>query len=156
MIACVVNATLESPARWRNGNVCLQSASSLLDRTARGKPLLRVNFWPRRPSVVHFVKPGFDRQRALATPSRACCDRSRPSLFLRELDRLAGSIEDFAFESTLSGLTYMNRLKRWKATGRRIEIAYLRISSPHLALRRIAARVKQGGHYVPRPDVQLE
>jgi hypothetical protein len=28
--------------------------------------------------------------------------------------------------------------------------------SPQLALRRIAARVKQGGHNVPRPDVQLE
>jgi predicted ABC-type ATPase len=64
-----------------------------------------------------------------------------------------GSNEDFAFESTLSGLTYMNRLKRWKAAGRRIEIAYLRISSPQLALRRIAARVKQGGHNVPRRDV---
>jgi predicted ABC-type ATPase len=53
----------------------------------------------------------------------------------------------------LSGLTYLNRLKRWKAAGRRIEIAYLRISSPQLALRRIAARVKQGGHNVPRRDV---
>jgi predicted ABC-type ATPase len=44
-------------------------------------------------------------------------------------------------------------LQRWKAAGRRIEIAYLRISSPELALRRIAARVKQGGHNVPRQDV---
>jgi predicted ABC-type ATPase len=47
----------------------------------------------------------------------------------------------------------MNRLKRWKAAGYRIEIVYLRISSPQLALRRIAARVKQGGHTVPRRDV---
>jgi predicted ABC-type ATPase len=47
----------------------------------------------------------------------------------------------------------MNRLKRWKAAGRRIEIVYLKISSPQLALRRIAARVKQSGHNVPRRDV---
>jgi predicted ABC-type ATPase len=47
----------------------------------------------------------------------------------------------------------MGRLKRWKAAGYRIEIVYLRISSPQLALRRIAARVKQGGHNVPRRDV---
>jgi predicted ABC-type ATPase len=47
----------------------------------------------------------------------------------------------------------LNRLKRWKARGWRIEIVYLRISSPRLALRRIAARVKQGGHNVPRRDV---
>jgi predicted ABC-type ATPase len=63
-------------------------------------------------------------------------------LFLRELDRLARAREDFAFESTLSGLTYVRRLKRWKAAGWRIEIVYLWISSPQLALRRIAARVR--------------
>jgi predicted ABC-type ATPase len=53
----------------------------------------------------------------------------------------------------LSGLTYINRLKRWKAVGWRIEIVYLRISSPQLGLRRISTRVKQGGHDVPRRDV---
>jgi predicted ABC-type ATPase len=47
----------------------------------------------------------------------------------------------------------VNRLKRLKATHWRIEIVYLRISSPQLALRRIAARVKQGGHNVPGRDV---
>ena len=30
---------------------------------------------------------------------------------------------------------------------------YLRLSSAQLALRRIAARVRQGGHAVPRADV---
>ena len=38
-------------------------------------------------------------------------------------------------------------------TDYRIEIVYLRLQSPRLALRRIAARVKQGGHNVPRLDV---
>ena len=74
-------------------------------------------------------------------------------LFLRELDRLARARLNFAFESTLSGLVYIGRLKRWKAAGYRIEIVYLRLPSPRLALRRIAARVRQGGHNVPRADV---
>ena len=74
-------------------------------------------------------------------------------VFLREMDRLAKARLDFAFESTLSGLAYIRRMKRWKATGYRIEIVYLRLPSPQLALRRIAARVKQGGHNVPRIDV---
>lgn len=39
------------------------------------------------------------------------------------------------------------------AAGYRIEIVYLKIDSPRLALKRIAARVKQGGHDVPREDV---
>ena len=70
-----------------------------------------------------------------------------------ELDRLARARVDFAFETTLSGLIYLHRLKRWKATRYRIEITYLRLSSAGLALRRIAARVRQGGHNVPRDDV---
>jgi hypothetical protein len=51
------------------------------------------------------------------------------------------------------GLVHLGRLKRWKAAGYRIEIVYLRLLSPRLALRRIAARVKQGDHNVPRADV---
>jgi predicted ABC-type ATPase len=57
------------------------------------------------------------------------------------------------FESTLSGLGYLSRLRRWKRAGYRIEIVYLSLPSPNLALRRIAGRVRQGGHDVPKADV---
>ncbi len=33
------------------------------------------------------------------------------------------------------------------------EMVYLRLASPQLAVRRIVARVRQGGHNVPRDDV---
>ena len=49
-------------------------------------------------------------------------------LFLAELDRFAKAHVDFAFETTLSGLVYLRRLKRWKSAGYRIEITYLRLS----------------------------
>lgn len=74
-------------------------------------------------------------------------------LFLAELDRLAKLKQSFSFETTLSGQVYVGRLKRWKSSGYKIEILFLRLSSPHIALRRIAARVRQGGHDVPTPDV---
>ena len=74
-------------------------------------------------------------------------------IFLVELDRLATARTSFAFETTLSGHAYVKRLAKWKALGYRIEIAYLWINSPELALKRIAARVRQGGHDVARDDV---
>ena len=74
-------------------------------------------------------------------------------LFLAELDRLARARVDFAFETTLSGLGYLRRLRKWKSADYRIEITYLRLATPGLARRRIAARVRQGGHHVPRVDV---
>lgn len=72
---------------------------------------------------------------------------------LREIDRLASERANFAFETTLSGLTYLRRMASWKQDGYRIEIVYLRLDSVDLALRRITARVRQGGHAVPPRDV---
>ena len=66
---------------------------------------------------------------------------------------LAAVRTDLAFESTLSGLTHAGHLAGWKKQGCQVEIVYLRLRSPQLALRRIAARVRQGGHAVPRANV---
>jgi predicted ABC-type ATPase len=74
-------------------------------------------------------------------------------LLLRELDRHSAAKADFAFESTFSGLTYALRMRKWKVAGYRIEIVFLRLESVQLALKRIADRVRQGGHHVPSADV---
>jgi len=95
--------------------------------------------------VVHFVNA--DLIAAGLSPFRpALVAVSAGRLLLRELDRLAANRADFAFESTLSGRSYVGRLRQWKNVGYRIEFVFLRLTSPQLALRRIAARVKQGGH----------
>jgi predicted ABC-type ATPase len=117
-----------------------------------GKTTFAREFLPKDVGVVHFVNAdliagGLSPLR----PESAALAAGR--LFLSELDRLAASRVSFAFESTLSGLTYVPRMIRWKADGYRIEIVYLRLASPRLAIRRVAARVKEGGHHVPRADV---
>jgi predicted ABC-type ATPase len=117
-----------------------------------GKTTFAREFLAQEAGVVHFVNPDLIASGlSPLRPELAAIAAGR--LFLRELDRLAKDRKDFAFESTLSGLTYSARLRHRKAAGYRIEIVYLRVSSPTLALRRIAARVKQGGHDVPRADV---
>jgi predicted ABC-type ATPase len=117
-----------------------------------GKTTFAREFLSKEVGVVHFVNPDLIASGlSPLRPELAALAAGR--LFLRQLDQLARGKSDFAFESTLSGLTYLNRLKRWKRAGYRIEIIYLRIPSPRLAVRRIAARVKQGGHDVPRADV---
>lgn len=102
--------------------------------------------------VVHFVNA--DLIAAGLSPLRpqlAALGAGR--LFLAEIDRLARRRASFAFETTLSGRGYLARLRLWKTWGYRIEMVYLQIASPALALRRIADRVRQGGHDVPRADV---
>ena len=116
-----------------------------------GKTTFAREFLPKDARVIHFVNADLIASGlSPLRPELAALAGGR--VFLAELDRLARMRVDFAFESTLSGLTYLHRLKRWKRAGYWIEISYLRLSSPQLALRRIAARVRQGGHNVPRAD----
>ncbi len=85
-------------------------------------------------------------------PERAA--RAAGRLLLQELDRLSAAGESFALESTLSGLTYVERLKRLKQQGYDVEVIFLRLKTPELAVKRVAHRVKQGGHHVPEADVR--
>jgi len=102
--------------------------------------------------VVHFVNADLIASGlSPLKPELAAIAAAR--MVLREIDRLAAERTDFAFETTFSGLTYVRRLQAWKQAGYRIEMVYLRLRSVQLALRRIAARVRQGGHDVPRADV---
>ena len=117
-----------------------------------GKTTFAREFLLKDAGIIHFVNPDLIAG-GLSPLQPELASLAAGRIFLSELDRLAKSKSDFAFESTLSGRSYLHILARWKAAGYRIRIVYLRISSPQIALRRIAARVRQGGHNVPRGDV---
>ncbi|MBE0544915.1 MAG: Zeta toxin family protein [Verrucomicrobia bacterium] len=117
-----------------------------------GKTTFAREYLPKDAGVIRFVNA--DLIAAGLSPLRPeLAALAGGRLLLTELDRLAKARADFAFETTLSGLVYLGRLKRWKAAGYRIEMVFLKLHSPKLALRRIAVRVRQGGHNVPRADV---
>jgi len=111
-----------------------------------------MEFLLRETGVIHFVNA--DLIAGGLSPLRPeLAARQAGRLVLMELTRLAKNREDFAFESTLSGRTYLRLLTGWKADGYWIEIVFLSLPSVQLALHRIATRVRQGGHDVPRADV---
>jgi predicted ABC-type ATPase len=117
-----------------------------------GKTTFAYEFLPKDVAVVHFLNVDLIA-RGLSPLKPELADAAAARLFLRELERLAASKVSFAFETTLSGVVYASKLRRWKKAGYRVEMVFLKIDSPQLALRRIAGRVKQGGHDVPREDV---
>jgi predicted ABC-type ATPase len=86
-----------------------------------GKTTFAREFLAKEAGVIHFVNPDLIASGlSPLRPELAAFAAGR--LFLREVDRLADAANDFAFESTLSGLSYLSRLNRWKAAGRQIEI----------------------------------
>jgi len=118
-----------------------------------GKTTFAREFLPREGGIIDFVNADLIAAGlAPLKPSMAALNAGR--VFLSELDRLANARVDFSFESTLSGRTYVERIRKWRSCGYRIEIVYLQLDTPEIALKRIASRVRQGGHDVPAADVR--
>lgn len=69
-------------------------------------------------------------------------------IMLSEIQRRTRKGESFAFETTLSGHVYARLIPRWRMDGYRVRLIFLSLSSPEIAIARVAARVKQGGHNV--------
>lgn len=74
-------------------------------------------------------------------------------LLIEEARTLLDAKASFAIESTLSGKTYVSMLRDAKARGYRLVLHYIVIDSAAQAVRRVALRVKLGGHHVPDDDV---
>jgi predicted ABC-type ATPase len=141
-------ARTSRPSRRRRKPRCIVIAGP----NGAGKTTFAREFLPKDTSIVHFVNADLIASGlSPLLPELATAAAAR--LFLRELDRLAASQTDFAFETTFSGLAYAPKLRKWKRAGYRIEIVFLKIGSASLALKSIAARVKQGGHDVPKEHV---
>jgi predicted ABC-type ATPase len=75
-------------------------------------------------------------------------------LMLREIDDCVKEQESFAFETTLSGLGYLSRIRHWHLIGYEVSLYFLALPSAEMAIMRIAARVKQGGHNIPESVIR--
>jgi predicted ABC-type ATPase len=61
---------------------------------------------------------------------------------------------NFAFETTLSGKSYLNLFRQAKKHGYELHLFFLWLPTVQLALARIADRVRKGGHDIPERDVR--
>jgi len=75
-------------------------------------------------------------------------------LVLEQIKEYSKNGVDFGFETTMSGVTYLKYFKMFKEKGYEINIFFLWIPDPKLAIARIKDRVAQGGHNVPVKDIK--
>jgi predicted ABC-type ATPase len=75
-------------------------------------------------------------------------------LLLERIGELSTAREDFGLETTLSGRTHAKLLTDLKFSGYRIDLFFLWLPSPDLAVLRVAKRVLEGGHQVPEEIVR--
>jgi predicted ABC-type ATPase len=75
-------------------------------------------------------------------------------IMLEEIDRYAAEGHNFAFETTLSGHTYIKRIEAWRSAGYMVKLVFLALMRPDDAVARVAMRVQQGGHDVPEKVIR--
>lgn len=71
-------------------------------------------------------------------------------LMLKRINELLHACESFSIETTLSTRSYAKLIKQARAKGYKISLIYFWLNSPELAISRVAQRVRNGGHNIPR------
>jgi predicted ABC-type ATPase len=74
-------------------------------------------------------------------------------LFLKEIKQAIYLRENFAFETTLSGKSYLSLIRNIQAEGWLVELIYLYLPDVQLSIERVAERVKHGGHDIPLESI---
>ena len=75
-------------------------------------------------------------------------------IMLETIAEHAAKGESFAFETTLSGLTYARFIPEWRRAGYGVKLVFLSLPNADMAVARVAARVVQGGHNVPEAVIR--
>jgi predicted ABC-type ATPase len=118
-----------------------------------GKTTFVRDFLPRYVSIPHFVNADLIAAGLEPfVPEIAALRAGR--VMVEEIRRLAAERVDFAFETTLSGRSYVPMLRGFRDQGYRVYLYFLWLPDVTLNLERVAQRVRQGGHNVPEEDVR--
>lgn len=73
---------------------------------------------------------------------------------LHKIEEAVAKGESFAFESTLSGKNYVDRIRVWKDKGYKIGIYYLKLAGVDIAVDRVRLRVAEGGHNIAEGTIR--
>lgn len=115
-----------------------------------GKTTFARDFLPSEAHTLRFINADLIAAGlAPFNPDSAAFKAGR--LMLHEIDECVAAGHDFAFETTLPGLSYLRKIKCWQALGYQVKLWFLSLPSDDLAVARVAQRVMQGGHNIPEP-----
>lgn len=117
-----------------------------------GKTTFAKEFLPRYAQCKNFVNADLIAK-GLAPFDSQSAEIKAGRILLKQIHELAQNGEDFAFETTLSGKSYLTFLKKLKKRYS-IHLFFLWIPNVELALMRIKERVENGGHDIPVKDVR--
>lgn len=70
-------------------------------------------------------------------------------LMLERIKELSSKEHSFAFETTMASKSFVTYLTKFKEQGYEINLLYIWLVTPELAVQRVQRRVESGGHNIP-------
>jgi predicted ABC-type ATPase len=75
-------------------------------------------------------------------------------IMLNRIYQLMKDKKDFSIETTLSSKTYFPLIREMKKKGYTLTLIFLWLSNVHVAISRVAKRVSEGGHNIPKDVIE--
>lgn len=110
--------------------------------------------------AARFVPPGVpflnadNIARSLTPAPGRNVDIAAGRLLLARIDEAVQAKISFALETNLTNRTLATRIPRWQQAGYTVSLVFVWIPSADLAVQRVAARVRSGGHDIPEATIR--
>lgn len=118
-----------------------------------GKTTFAMEYLPKVTDCFHFINADLiTAGLSPLAPEWELLTASR--LFLHEIKARIATREDFAFERTLAGRTYLHLIERLRRDGWWVALIYLALPSVEMSKLRVAERVAHGGHNIPTAAIE--
>ncbi|MGH9685498.1 MAG: zeta toxin family protein [Candidatus Acidiferrales bacterium] len=118
-----------------------------------GKTTFAREFLPNYAECRNFINADLIAQGVSPFSPEAIAFRAG-RLMLEEIELYARRGASFGFETTLSGRSYLSLIRHLKKRGYQVHYFFLWVPTVDLALKRVRARVLEGGHDVPETVVR--
>lgn len=106
-------------------------------------PILGIHNFANADEIARGLSP-LDVSRAQGKAGR---------LYLQQIEDFIEAREDFAFETTLSGLSYLRLIERLQCDGWEVGLYYLALHDVEVSRARVKERVQAGGHAIPNDAI---
>ena len=115
-----------------------------------GKTTFASKFLPKYANCRNFINADLiAKGMSPFSPETAAIRAGR--LVLSEITFFARQRVSFAFETTLSGRSYLRLIRQLRKRGYKVHVFFLWVDTVDVALARVKERVLKGGHDVPPP-----
>jgi predicted ABC-type ATPase len=118
-----------------------------------GKTTFSLKYLPQVAGKIDFINADMIAAGlSPLAPERSLNKASR--IFLNRVQDRISRRMDFAFETTLSGRTYLKWIDQMWAEGWCVKLIYIALSNLAFSKQRVTERVAHGGHHIPTHDLE--